>query len=88
MKLPSKIEYKRYDIVEKYNELVDFLEYFIRETNPCCSCNGCARHPNKIEVEEETLAQKFQMFRAHQTSGKGKAYWSGLQKIAEEHFKV
>ena len=41
------------------NETIDFLDYFIRETEKCCTCNGCARHPrmefiarNKEEIEE------------------------------------
>ncbi len=41
------------------NQLRDFIEYFILETEKCCTCNGCPKHPrmefvarNKEEIEE------------------------------------
>lgn len=53
--LPTKLkdpkQTKHRKIYETVNQLIDFIEYFIRSTEQCCSCGGCARHPNKkIEV--------------------------------------
>ena len=53
MKLPSKLDYgartcTAKGVVEKVNEVISFIDYFIRETEKCCTCGGCPKHPNFI----------------------------------------
>lgn len=81
MNLPTKHQIAVSPVAVKTNEIIDFLEYFIRNAERCCSCNGCPRHP-----KEKTLVQKLQEFRQKHGQGSGKEYWEGLERIAKEHY--
>ena len=100
MKLPSKLDYgartcTAKGVVEKVNDVISFIDYFIRETEKCCTCEGvCPKHGknwrkgyvDEIYDESETLAQKFKAHRSKMGEGHSEKYWEGLEKIAKEYF--
>ena len=96
--IPSKLDYgartcTAKGVVEKVNDVISFIDYFIHETEKCCTCGGCPKHPNFIArwlkdkpIVEKTLAQKFQAHRSKMGEGHTEKYWEGLERIAKEYF--
>ena len=59
MNLPKKLnapeQTKHRKAYETINALRDYIEYFILNTEKCCSCNGCAKHPIRSTVSDKPL---------------------------------
>ena len=76
-KLPNKIvsveEVSTLSLAKQYNQLRDFIEYFIRETEKCCICGGCPKHP-RMEFIART---KEEIEEAEKVCGNWKAHYYG-----------